>query len=113
MGYKELAQAIREGCKVAPTQLKHRLVNKKGCACAMGAMGLGFGIPLDKLYRRRISPQELFAFAGVDADKIITNPANHKVNKTWLVIEQLNDHAKWTREAIADWLETLESKNPQ
>ena len=40
--------------------------------------------------------------------EIVTNPVTKKINSLHEVIMQLNDKQKWTREQIADWLETLD-----
>jgi Fe-S cluster assembly scaffold protein SufB len=38
----------------------------------------------------------------------VKNPVTGNVKSIWLTVQDLNDSAKWSREQIADWLDTLE-----
>ncbi len=41
-------------------------------------------------------------------NEVGTNPVTGKKGVLWNVIQHLNDRDKWTREQIADWVETLD-----
>lgn len=45
-------------------------------------------------------------FKGVD--KVVENPETGIKNKLYTVVMDLNDHQKWSREDIADWIESLD-----
>jgi hypothetical protein len=42
-----------------------------------------------------------------------TNPVSGEVTRVWSIIRELNDDRGWTREQIADWVESLERAQEQ
>ena len=83
--YHELAEAIRRGCALRPVQCFGVLTHDYDQACAIGAAREG-GFPR----------QNIFAFD----DYIL-------LMEVYDQITALNDRARWSREAIADWLDAL------
>ena len=122
------SEAIREGAKLAPQAFN--LFLREGATCAMGA---GIHACLD----RPVSPFDFFPEAlrefcwnnpqykylvttqaappcGCEGpllegcvDLAFYRVADNSLNN---LIVHLNNHHRWTREAIADWLETEEEK---
>ena len=110
--YASFSEAIREGAKLRPQQARNRLF-EHGATCAAGAgleaMGLTdadcvhgfhFGKFLIAAYpylgRESVCPQRCPDYVG---DGSVLSVVTH-----------LNDMHRWTREAIADWLEKEEEK---
>lgn len=40
-------------------------------------------------------------------DLVVKHPVTGESNKLWNIVINLNDHYRWTREAIADWIESV------
>lgn len=40
---------------------------------------------------------------------LVKHPVTGERMNLWSVVQNLNDHNKWTREQIADWIETLDN----
>jgi hypothetical protein len=124
-----LSDAIREGCKIAPVQLYRQFFDRfselgrfaffsvpKG-ACALGAALYGSGGFNDVFASEMRHP-------GAEASSRFpillslticpTAACPLFVGGTTLelgnVVTHLNDEHRWTREAIAMWVETLEQK---
>lgn len=113
----KLSEAIRLGSMMKP-QGFYRLFDHRGHTCAMGAACEAIGVDL----------QEMFALSvHVGSAKIM----NKYIESGWgelirqqapcpecgfidgyLPITHLNDTHRWTREAIADWVETIEDAQP-
>lgn len=108
-----LSEAIREGAKLNPQST--RLYIQVGCTCAWGAAvqatralngdplfkGSDSGIcdaveQLERVYRY---VKEKARCPACSQAKTLNDAVHH-----------LNDRHKWTREAIADWLESEEEK---
>ena len=90
------------------------------CACALGAALLGaFECDFDMIQEECDSEypnikgyHEVFLDIFPDINSIrIENPIRHSPSgykpNLWNVVTDLNDHAAWTREQIADWLESI------
>ena len=104
----KLSAAIRIGAK-AGKQLKHNYADNDFNSCALGAAGIGLSLfmpdKLDKTYNWTKIRQNLID--RFDGDKIISNPKTGEMNTIICTIIYLNDHSNWTREKIADWLESI------
>lgn len=104
-----LNEAIREGCRKAPTQLYYEFTNSGG-ACVLGAYWIGsssgagaywpsgfFSMPLTK------EAEELPAMCPVVGcngyEKVVAGIADTCL----AVMRHLNNEHRWTREAIAEW----------
>lgn len=87
-----LAEAIREGCKKLPRQVFGNMYEKKDGACVLGA-AYSTGIRLPEMISVECPHCGNPPF---DYDAMGVNLPAH-----------LNDFHRWTREAIADWLDTL------
>lgn len=103
--YHELAEAIRRGCKLRPIQAVG-YADDGIAACAMGAATAG-GYTFPACITRNLPCPECNY-------KIIQGPGWERFYKTiqgpgWerFLVIHLNDVHHWTREAIADYLDTL------
>src|ERR1051325_2910153 len=99
--YCTFSEAIREGAKLRPQAFNEYYIDGGSCAVGAAAEAMGF----DKV--RMVEAENAFAYmqaAGVDC------PACKRINSLLGVCTHLNDTHRWTREQIADWLETEEEK---
>lgn len=75
-----------------------------GKSCALGAIAEAIGFP----YREETSHwDELVARFPILARRV-KNPVTHRTDAMITVVFHLNDGDRWTREHIADWVETVE-----
>ena len=113
--YHEFAEAIRFGCKLHPVQvyghLSEKLPDGSIGVCAIGAAraagydenslddedNLWVDCPMDGPHTVRFGPRVTERRFGCGQQE-----------KVYDMVAHLNDTHRWTREAIADWLETLE-----
>lgn len=88
----KLGDTIRAGC-IGTYQIKKRLFDGDGGACALGALSIGmktYGVPKDYVMLVWASG----ACPVCDKDMVLE-----------VQIVHLNDDHGWTREAIADWID--------
>lgn len=113
--YASFSEAIREGAKLRP-QVYHRMTDRSG-TCALGA---GYEAVYRSLHGMDCTPLE-FLYSYLKNAGACPVPHCRAAVKTHGVeadappsiadlIVHLNDDHKWTREAIADWLEKEEEK---
>jgi len=89
----EFADAIRRGCKLFPKQCRGALYRGIDAACALGAArAVGFD---------ENRHEHATAILGCPIETCGTDWFVHDM------VTHLNDSHHWTRERIADWLETL------
>jgi hypothetical protein len=89
--YHRLAQAIRRGCEIAPTQAFYKFSDGSASACVTQAARLGgFGGNWD-------------AYSQLG----LPFPCGCHFEVCRSVLPHLNDVHRWSREHIADWLEGL------
>lgn len=98
----ELAEAIRRGCALRPNQVRGVLLLGPGGACALGAALAALGRDKDVAPSYRTLEGE---FPQMDR-RVIHPVTGHDMNLT-VAITTLNDDHDWTREGIADWLDTI------
>lgn len=98
-----LSEAIREGCKYGP-QLYGALLDGKGGSCAWGSVALVMGAPTWYGIVRDTYKWAFYAHVIPACSCVATlcDVAGHIVH--------LNNFHCWTREAIAEWVETVERK---
>lgn len=96
----KLSEAIRAGAKLGP-QVQDQLFGDDGGSCALGAAIMGAG-----LARSRLVLEEYWSIL----DEVETNPSSKKQGFVRDIITILNDCCYWSREAIAEWVETIENK---
>lgn len=95
-----LSEAIRLGSMLGP-QAFHQYETDDGATCALGAASVAVGNGA--------------AYLGffLEHEKLLggkaTCPACRVDSLVVSVIVHLNDEHRWTREAIADWVETVEA----
>lgn len=112
-------EAIREGAKLHPQTFGWLSRDGGMCALGSGLYTLGFREPADPLEIFDAINHTLNASYPymIDHRKVFCPNGNiltcHGEDEHWCLRElvlHLNDTHKWTREAIADWLETEEEK---
>lgn len=111
-----LSEAIREGAKLRP-QAHHGMLLAGG-TCAMGAAAEAIGFSTREIdYGCYFDLLDLYPYARTTETTcpvVSCGKAWDFDNKsrTYLgqLIVHLNDDHRWTREAIADWLESEEEK---
>lgn len=105
----KLSEAMREGAKLRPQGFGSYFQPVAGdfFSCAIGAAYEGIVGKLDKRpdYMRSETIEHEAAFDMFDVEVI--NPVRNIRRNLHETIACLNDDEKWTREQIADWLETI------
>ncbi len=104
-----LSEAIRLGAMLRP-QAFHGLF-KDGGSCALGAALDAMGITDEEAFQRRLS-----LFEGASQIRVMVPPCCRclvDLHEVDAVIVHLNDTHQWTREQIADWVETLEQASAE
>lgn len=99
----KLSEAIRLGSMLGP-QVFDGLFDGNGGACAIGAAYLAIGQITGPL-------RDHFPWASHMTNQCPACPHRGLINGA--VVAHLNDHHYWTREAIADWIETIEPKEAE
>ena len=119
----KLSEAMRTGAKFGP-QLYGRLTRGDGGSCAMGAAYMGrHGSSAcgDIFVLTRYSDFNVITSMSIEtmpcgcsgSVDINSDPALGPVmvaSTLWYAIVHLNNFHKWSREAIAEWVETIENK---
>jgi hypothetical protein len=101
----KLSEAIRLGSMNGP-QVFGRLGDFSGGTCAQGAAVLAIGLMPDAF--KGISIQARFIDAFPVSVIPVRCPECETRNVAGNVMAHLNNDHKWTRERIADWVETIE-----
>ena len=97
--FHEIAAAMRRGCALRPIQTFGTIGNNFDAACAYGAYMAAGGTGGD--------PRQA-ALLGEGRDCPIGGRANcGRISSVANLIVHLNDDHRWTREAIAGWLDSL------
>lgn len=111
----KLSEAIREGAKLRPQGYGFyfgiHFDDEQLCSCALGAA-------LESVYGNDApslaemlgdnAVEEMFARFAINRLERFDNPARPGMRgPLWDVIIQLNDRQCWSREAIADWVESI------
>jgi hypothetical protein len=105
-----LSQAIREGAKLRPQAFSLYFQHQKDgtvCSCALGAAAEAV---LGITDIQKTDGEDIYDhFPELASAKQVTTP-----NKTTTFLRDaivyLNDQMRWTREQIADWVETIENQ---
>lgn len=96
-----ISDAIRRGAALGP-QIFGKLRDGRGGSCAVGAMMLGNNGAL-LMGRPELDPAARCPACAIEKHGTLGSAIIH-----------LNDFHKWTREAIADWIEaTVEAPKPE
>ena len=106
----KLSAAIRIGAKMNP-QGQRRLYSSEHKTCALGAALIGIEITPETIMHE--SYKLLKPIWPILKNKVVDCPAcgyTHEGNGLLDNIWILNDYHDWTREKIADWVETIENK---
>ena len=106
-----LSEAIRLGAMALPEihgPLFEYRDGKPCAACALGCAYYAIG-----RYGMSISDQAAAEMAFPLLAQWVTNPANDCSGEMMSVIIHLFETYGWTREEIADWIDTLEAAQPE
>lgn len=119
-----LSEAIRAGAKLGP-QAFGRMSSEDTGTCALGAAFVHIGAIRSGAYVRSVATEILFSVFPVTARRIPFAACPRELQKElWdfalmgkgvtapvgQLITVLNDRLRWSREAIAEWVETIERK---
>lgn len=108
-----LSDAIRLG-GMASKQAFGKLMAADGATCAIGSACLAVGIETRYLMEELIPPDELNARLPLMSDPCaVPCPVGDcgGYSSVGDLIVHLNDHHRWTREEIADWVEAYEPRD--
>lgn len=93
--WHELAEAIREGCRMRPVQCFGELIDGPYSACAIGAALSALG-SFEQIIDQPRGEDIVCPACATPSPEFGLTPIAH-----------LNDDHEWKRERIADWLDTL------
>lgn len=103
----KLSEAIRAGARMGP-QVKFSYVEKASdgriFSCALGAAGLAAFGPLFKEGKMSFALSEKFPVMR----QVVICPERGSLCELAVAIVRLNDFYRWSREQIADWVESVE-----
>ena len=106
---KELASFIRTGSQRRPVQAMGRYFQGRNASCALGAAYEGmYRLPADMGGAHPTKDLQWF-FTCLDTVKKCPAEACTKRLSLAAVIVHLNDDHRWSREDIADWVESSNS----
>src|SRR6185437_6927138 len=107
--YHELAEAIRRGCLLRVRQAFGAYEDEAQAVCALGAVAIAINIKLEKVNGIIRALRSKFPVLN----DLVEMPCEHVVAIGMVtvldVIVHLNDSEHWTREHIADWLDSLDA----
>lgn len=112
MTAKELAMYMRLGAMLRPQAFYRAFSN--GGSCAMGAVQEAMGGFTHILNYYCFEQSPWFPLYVEMVKRHVACPECGRVqSETWqFLVPHLNDDHKWSREAIADWLESLKALEP-
>lgn len=103
----KLSEAIRLGAMLRPQGFGR--LHGNGKTCALGAAMSAAGWSEEDLDKSPTTVQPSFFEAFPILSKRVTVPEKGHERSLWYAISlELNDSCRWTRERIADWVETIE-----
>ncbi len=103
-----LSEAIRLGAMLKP-QGRGAIIGARGRTCALGAALDAIGALTDEWDQARLPKMWSWA-CEQDKYRCPACARPRRMNSTFNIITHLNDRHRWTREAIADWVATIEPK---
>lgn len=102
--YASFSEAIREGAKLTPSGSPLQMMDRNGGTCALGAGAVAIGVDVEgEVY---LELGNLYRYLNNKS----SCPVCSDISRLDLTLACLFDSHKWTRESIADWLETEEEK---
>jgi hypothetical protein len=99
-----LSEAIRLGALLKP-QGFNDYWDGDGNSCAIGAAADALGVPMERL-----------AALENQHKRVLEQPCpacDRQIQYGESTVTHLNDDHRWTRERIADWVETIEARSEQ
>lgn len=107
----KLYEAIRLGAMLRPQAFGFLMVKDGGGSCAIGSALEAVGVRFSDRGLNSLSPEP-----GSHADRFwpwiehtdAVDPIEGHCYSVWMIIVNLNNEYRWTREAIADWLQPIE-----
>lgn len=104
----KLSKAIREGAKLRPQGINFMF--NQGRSCALGAALEGIGLPYYEFkYSAKDAVDRFPVLAPFNSMPCPAVRCNETKPALYRIIAHLNDDHQWAREAIADWVESIES----
>lgn len=101
------SEAIREGAKLRPQGTGRLFERNRSCAIGAGIEALGFKDKADGMIVGAMFFSPLYPYLDTtDAACPVCSTVHRLTNQ----LVHLNDAHYWTRESIADWLESEEEK---
>lgn len=100
----KLSEAIRLGAMTSPRQCFGKLADGFGGLCAMGCALAAIGREMNEW----IELPFMWRWLGSIDDCPVCG-TRYKGHRTTNIVAHLNDDHQWSREQIADYIETLES----
>lgn len=113
-----LSEAVRLGAmQVAPTIDRHKVFERDGedaiCgACVLGTAAVAIGIVRNGWYGQAIDGTGLFIDQFPIGAVRVPSPHHGISNTLAYVASSLYESYGWTREQVADWVETIEAAQP-
>jgi hypothetical protein len=104
----KLSEAIRLGATLKPQAFDG--LDHHGGSCALRAAAEALGLPTDGIYINYNLLRELYPYLGKAGQPCPVCAT--KIGLPSDVIGHLNDKHRWTRERIADFVETIEVATP-
>ena len=107
-----LADAIRKGAMQREQGVGKLYDDDLHVSCALGAAAEGVFGPLEYQRKSQIPDRLRREFPDLRTpDQSVQCPECREMESLWDVVgRHLNDEHGWTREQIADWLDTLETR---
>jgi hypothetical protein len=104
----KLSEAIRLGAMMKPQGVGWLLRDGKTCAigAALDAVG-AFGARTQSSIGYDLAEKRWGDILRLKAGHPSCEPT---IEEVWAVVQNLNDYCGWTREQIADWIETIERR---
>jgi hypothetical protein len=111
----KLSEAIRLGAMLKPQAFDALFTG--GATCAVGAALDAIGVELlDEAVCKNFPPDSLWDEAELRFPLlavVAVHPVDLRHMEVGMLITDLNDFHLWSREQIADWVESVEPKAPQ
>lgn len=104
----KLSTAIRKGCELSSYQVKGHYFDGEGGSCALGAAALACGSVTQKAGKPEyVNPNFNTAFPVLHVDDVI-HPETEERQKMSIILVSLNDEYDYSREEVADFVESWE-----
>lgn len=99
--------AMREGIKTLRTQTVGQWFGGDSDGCALATAIVGTGVQADQVESHQLYAEQMLVNCGLELGKAVACPhPKCEAESNWInIIMHLNDQHKWSREAIAEWVD--------